>query len=122
MLKLKTTTRSHLDILDLPAEFHSPLNDYTRGVLSNEELEMLGGRWLLHVQFVDEADDDTPEAIVQQLADGSIGFEQYPYQGIDWDLLGCKPSAYAGYLRAMRYLRQHLPASVVANNSLLLLV
>lgn len=114
--------RQYIDVNSLPQEFHQPVSDYMQGILTNEELEALHGRWLLQVQFVDEADDTTPADIVQQLADGVIGFDEYPFDGIDWPGLNCEPSAYAGYLQAIRYLRTQLPAKVIEEDQLYLLV
>lgn len=122
MLTIVNAERPYIDLGSLPQEFHQPVTDYMQGVLSNEELESLRGRWLLRVQFVDEADDTTPADIVQQLADGVIGFDEYPFDGIDWPALNCEPAAYAGFLQAIRYLRAQLPASVVEEDQLHLLV
>lgn len=122
MTPIHQAERQYIDINSLPEEFHQPVTDYMRGILTNEELESLRGRWLLRIQFVDEADDTTPADIVQQLADGVIGFDEYPFDGIDWPMLNCEPPAYAGYLQAVRYLRTQLPAEVIEEDQLHLLV
>lgn len=111
-----------IDISTLPGHLQAPLRSYTLEVGANEELESHYGQWLLYVNFDDAADDTTPDDIVEQLANGTLGFDQYPYDGIFWDVLGVEPASYAGYLRAIRYLRATLPEEVVEKETLYFLV
>jgi hypothetical protein len=122
MIETIKTSHQVIDIRNLPAEFHDPLESYAREIGSNEELVQYQGRQLVFVGFCDAADDITSDDIVQQLADGVIGFDQYPFDGIFWDVLGVEFSSYAGFLRATRYLRTVLPAEVVEADSLHFLV
>lgn len=122
MTPIQHASHAYIDLKALPQEFQASLEKYTQGVLSNEELESLDGRWLLRLSFLDAADDDTPEDIVEQLANGDIGFEEYPFDGITWDILGVEPDAYAGYLLAMRFLRTQVPAETIEADNLFLLV
>jgi len=111
-----------IDISTLPDHLRAPLRSYTLEVGANQELDSHGSQWLLYVNFDDAADDNTPDDIVEQLANGAIDFDQYPYDGIFWDVLGVEPASYAGYLRAIRHLRATLPAEVVENEALYFLV
>lgn len=111
-----------IDISTLPAHLQTPLRSYTYEVGANEELDSHGGQYLLYVNFDDAGDDTTSDDIVEQLANGTIGFDKYPYDGISWDILGVEPASYAGYLRATRYLRETLPAELVEAETLYFLV
>lgn len=122
MVPIQYASHAYIDLKALPEDFQAPLERYTLGVLGNEELESLNGRWLLRLSFLDAADDETPEDIVEQLANGDIGFEEYPFDGITWDILGVEPDAYAGYLQAMRFLRTQVPAETIEADNLFLLV
>ncbi len=117
-----TTSRTCIDLEELPQAFHRPVRDYTHGVLCNQELEPYQGRWLLPVSLLDAADDDTPDDVVQSMARGDIGFAEYPFDGIAWDMLGVTPTAYAGYLLAMRTMRTLLPPEVIDADAVHLLV
>lgn len=111
-----------LDIAVLPVALRTPVTQYTLEIGANMELDSHHGRWLMLVDFDDTGDDTTPDDIVEQLANGTIGFHKYPYDGISWDILGVEPASYAGYLRATRYLRDTLPAELVKTETLYFLV
>jgi hypothetical protein len=121
---IQTVSKSYkvLDIDTLPDNLRRPLAAYVGEIGANMELDFHHGRYLLHVNFSDAIDDDTPDDVVEQLANGTIGFDQYPFDGIFWDGLGVEPASYAGYLRTTRYLRAKLPPEVVEQDELYFLV